>query len=896
MKKLYVLDASSYLFKAYFAIDSMTNKKGRSTNALFGFIRSVLRLVKDFNPDYLVAVFDGPNNCKSRKEIYPEYKGHRTETPRDLPDQIQWAQDFCQLIGIPYLSVPEVEADDTMGSISQWAEKEGIYCYLCTSDKDMAQLVSDNVSLLNTHKKNLLSGPKEVEEKYGVPPKLIIDWLAITGDAADNVPGITGFGPKTAAKVLKEGGSLAALLKNPALLKGKKREALEKEGERALLSQKLVTIDTAVEIPLERKFYSFLQKDSLELKDFYMEMGFSSLLRELLSRNNWQAEEGEGDETQTKPSEKTTYTLVNNETSLQELIALLNKQTEVCFHTETTGGLPLNSDLVGIGFCIKKGEAFYVPVNQELDKSFILRALKPLFENQKLTFYGHHIKHDLHILQNYGIENISICFDIILASYLLSSHSRKHSLEHLSLEILGKVRAPLEDLVGKGKKQISMMDVSVDKVLNYCCEGLDYSYQLKSIFEKELEERNLKNVMFDIELPLLPLLKNMEREGIYLDKERLLELAKVIKQQLGELETEIYQQVGEEFNINSPKQLSIILFEKMGIKPIKKTATGYSTNADVLETLRVNYPVVELILAYRGLEKLRSTYIDALPLQVNEKTGRIHCTFNQVVAATGRLSCQDPNLQNIPVRTEEGRKIRESFIPEKEGWVFLAADYSQIELRLLAHLSEDQALIDAFNHGEDIHQLTASKIFNMPIEKVTKEQRYQAKAVNFGVIYGQQAYGLAKEIHVTQKEAARFITAYFERYPQVKKFIEESKEKVREAGVAVTLTGRERKIPEINSKNGMIRQAAERLAVNTPLQGAAADLIKLAMLKVNEQLSKNKLSAKMILQVHDELIFEAPESEIEVLQPIVKKVMEEVFVLKIPLVIDIAIGKNWKEC
>ena len=889
MKSLYVLDAAGYLYRSYFAIRNMTNAKGESTNALFGFIRSVLKLFKDFHPDHFVAVFDGPNNAAPRKKIYEQYKAHRASMPPDLLYQIDWAKKFCEMMGIPHLNIPNVEADDTMGSIAVWAAGVGAKVYLCTSDKDLCQFVSDNVSLLNTHKENLILGPAEVEEAWGVPPKQMVDLLAIMGDASDNIPGLTGFGPKTAAALLKQFGSLENLLLHPETLPEKKREVVALEADKVRMSKQLVVIDTSVDFPKQEDFFRLKQPDIFHLKEFYSEMGFHSLMRELDESQSQTSSSGQHEE-------EVEYVLVDDEATLDQLVDMLKAKKEICFDTETTSIRPITAELVGIGFCVEPKKAFYVPVNGKLGLEAVLRKLKPLFENPQIGFYGHNVKYDYHVLWNYGIKISSICFDTILASYVLNAHQRQHSLDYLTLEHFGKVKIAIDSLIGKGKKEISMKDVPLDKVCRYCCEDVDYTLRLKKLLEAKLAERNLGKILYEIELPLMVVLAKMERKGIYIDIPYLRQMSQEIAALIKNSEMEIYGLAGKTFNLNSPKQMSEVLFQDMGIKPPKKTATGFSTNADVLESLKSLHPIAGKISEYRVLEKLRSTYIDTLPLEVNPVTHRIHGNFNQVVAATGRLSSQDPNLQNIPVRTEIGRKIRHAFKPQNPGWSFLSADYSQIELRLLAHLSDDPTLIAAFRNNEDIHRHTAANIFNIPLEEVTKDQRYQAKAVNFGVIYGQQAFGLSQELGVDMKEASRFIEKYFLRYNRVRQFIEDCKAQARLTGRSVTLTGRERLIPEIHSKNGMLRTAAERLAINTPLQGTAADLIKLAMLKLDKLLEQKGMKSYLILQIHDELLLEVPEEEKEDILPLVKQAMEEVWQLKVPLVVDMTLGKNWEEC
>lgn len=857
----------------------MTNSKGQSTNALFGFIRSILKLKHDFQVENWVAVFDGPHNSKSREALYADYKAHRAAMPPDLSYQIDWGRLWCDLYGIPSLSIPEVEADDTMGSIAKWGKEHGYEIYLVTSDKDMCQLVNSHVKIINTFKENLLIDEAEVEKIYGIKPEQFIDYLAIMGDASDNVPGIAGFGPKTASDLLKEFGSLNEILAHPEKLSGKKKEVIAREKENALVSQKLVTINLNVDIPREPDFYEAKPSLQEELKNFYHEMNFSSLLKEV---------------DKPKVEAKATYRLVNDEAAFEALLEELKKHAVICFDTETTSELPFEAELVGISFSFRPEEAFYVPLNGALNH--VLERLKPFFEDPKKGYFGHNVKYDLHVLMNHGIEVAHVAFDTMLASYVLNAHERRHNLDLLSLNLFDKAKIPIESLIGKGKTQISMRDVPLEKISEYSCEDADYTFRLKERFEKELKERHLEDLFYNIELPLIKVLLRMERRGMWIYRPYLEDLGKQVEHDIEGLTKEIYDLAGESFNLNSPKQLSHILFEKMGIKPPRKTKSGLSTDADVLEELQRDYPIAERLLAYRSLEKLRSTYIDKLVTQISPKDGRIHCTFNQMVAATGRLSSQDPNLQNIPVRTPLGRKIREAFRPDKPDYSYLAADYSQIELRLLAHLSDDETLIEAFRHNEDIHTHTASQIYGVPIKEVTPEMRQSAKAVNFGIIYGQGDFGLSQVLGISRREAGEIIDMYFKRYPRVHDFMNEQKALAHKTGRAVTFTGRERLLPEIDSKNVQIRHMAERLAINTPLQGAQADLIKMAMIRIDQALIDKKLKGFMALQIHDELLFEIPDAEIPEFQKLVPYYMQNIFQLKVPLVVDIHIGKNWKEC
>ncbi|HSX03897.1 MAG TPA: DNA polymerase I [Rhabdochlamydiaceae bacterium] len=881
MKSIYVVDAVNFLFRSYYAIGPMSNLKGEATGGLYGFIRSIFKLIKDFSPTHFVAVFDGPQSTHHRKSIYSDYKIHRTSMPPDLYTQLERAIEFCELAGIPYLSIPKVEADDVMGSIAKWGQQEGAHVYLCTSDKDLCQFVSDDVSVINPHKGNLLIDREKVKELFGVNPEQIVDLLSLMGDSSDNIPGIEGIGPKTATQLLQEFGSLDMILENAKNFKDKKRDVILNGKDSALLSRQLATIHINVDFPKEEEFFLLKQPHLEKLKTFYHEMHFMTLLKELGAFPQ---------------EEMVSYTLIDDENALKSLIEKLLDAKEICIDTETTDITPLTAELVGIGLGIKPKEAWYIPMNGTLSMERCLQLLKPLLENPEIKFFGHNLKYDLHVLHSHGITIRNISFDTILASYLLAPHKQRHGLDELALEKFGKIKIPISDLIGKGKKQISMKSVPLDKVCAYCCEDVDYTVRLKELFQKELKDENLLSVLEKIELPLLPVLMEMEEHGIYLDTSKIKEMSNELADQIAHLQSDIYKLADETFNLNSPKQLSHILFEKLQIRPPKKTETGFSTSAEVLEMLEDTSPIIPKIIGYRFFEKLRSTYVDALPEQINPKTGRIHCTFNQSVTATGRLSCTNPNLQNIPVRSSEGRKLRTAFKPELPHWSYLAADYSQIELRLLAHLSEDPVLTKAFQDGEDVHTYTASLVFNVPLNEVTPEMRHQAKAVNFGILYGQQAFGLAKELGIDTKRAAALIATYFERYSKVKEYLEACKESAYKTGKSFTMTGRQRPIPDIYSKNPMVRAAAERYAVNTPLQGSQADLIKLAMIEIDKMIKRTNEQGYMVLQIHDELIFEVPDERVEFFAQEVKKIMENIFVLKVPILVDISIGKNWGEC
>ncbi len=884
MKQLFIIDAVNFLFRAYYGIGPMTNPQGESTNALFGFIRSIYKIIADFSPDFLISVFDGPENKKSRTDLYEHYKSHRKPMPEDLYPQLEKALQWCALAGVPLLSVPGVEADDVIGSIAVWAAQEGIKVRICSSDKDLCQLVNRQIHLINPSKDNLEIDAEKVKELFGVTPEQMIDYLAIVGDASDNIPGLEGFGPKTASSLLQQFGDLDTILAHPEKVPGEKKQQVLREGKAiAHLSRKLATIDQNIPFPKEETFFHIKQPEMEQIKQFYEEMHFLSLLKELDVKK----------EIQGKKAEKHNYHLVQTEDELHKVCETLEKARDFCLDVETTDIRPMQAELVGIGVGIEPETAWYIPLNGSLKKEVVLEKMGEILE--RCSIYGHNIKYDLHALLNAGLPEPRISYDTILASYVLTPQNQRHNLDQLALEKFHVVKTPIEDLIGKGKHQKSMADVPLEQVADYCAQDVDYTIRLRKFFESELKKNDLESVLNSIEIPLIPVLIRMERRGIYVDKEKLKEMSHDLASELKHLEKKIYHLAGEEFNINSPKQLSTILFHKMGIAPPKKTTTGFSTSADVLEELQEKVPLSKEILEYRSLEKLRSTYVDSLPDDIHPVTGRIHTTFNQSVAATGRLSCQDPNLQNIPIRSKEGKKVRTAFKPQQRGWSFLSADYSQIELRLLAHLSEDPILVKAFNEGEDIHAFTASLVFETPLKQVTDEMRQRAKAVNFGILYGQQAFGLSQGLGMAYKDAAKFIDTYFQRYKRVKEFLEFCKESARKSGRVVTMTGRHRPIPEILSKNGALRATSERLAINTPLQGTAADLIKIGMIDIDAALLKNKLGF-MLLQIHDELLFESPDDHIHALAKDVKHRMENVMKLKVPLEVHISIGKNWGEC
>lgn len=886
MDRLFILDAINYLYRSYYAIRPMTNSAGKSTHALYGFIRSIQKIIKDFSPSHLICVFDGKNNTSSREKIYPEYKAHRDGMPNDLGQQLQEALLFCEYAGIPYLSIDNVEADDIIASIAKWAERKRCDTFLCSSDKDLCQLISPYIKIIHIHKENLIVDTEKIVEMYGVRPTQMVDYLALVGDTSDNIPGVDGFGPKTAALLLQQFDDLKTIIaKMSEITSPRQRELLRIHKKEALLSQKLVRLYTDIPFPKKPSFFLLKPPNKEKLLQFYKSMNFSTLLRNFLQHSHNTREK--------KDSLKTNYTLIDNIKAFDTLIHSLTQKKIISIKTITTDPSPFRGSLLGIGICAEKGRAFYIPIEQEIAQFIIFDRLKLLFEDKNIEFLGHDIKYDMHALAKYNITLSNINFDTMIASYLLQPQQNRHSLSVLLLDQFGVVHLSSKDLLAAQKQPDSL-----NKIMSYGCQSADYILRAKNSLSKQLKERKLLELFTSIEIPLISVLFLMESYGIYVDLRKLQQLSIDIRKNLHILIEKIYKSTGERFNLNSPKQLREILFKKIPIKITKRgKKTGeLSTSAEVLESIQDEVPLAADILEYRTLEKLRSTYLDVLPHQLDPNTHRIHCTFNQSVTATGRLSCQDPNLQNIPIRSKIGRKIRSVFRPQRTGWSFLSADYSQIELRILAHLSEDPNLIHAFLTGQDIHNFTASQIFDVPLEKVSKSMRDRAKAVNFGLIYGQGATGLSKQLKISVVEAKAFISKYFMQYPKIADYLESLKDQARERQMAYTLIGRQRPIPEIANKNFMVRSSAERLAINTPFQGSGADFIKIAMIEIHNQLQDYQDLGILILQIHDELLFEIADSALPELEPMIKSTMESVYSLRVPLIVDIHIGKNWEEC
>lgn len=891
-KSLYIIDGSSYIFRAYFGIRQfLSTSKGFPTNALYGFINMLQKVVRDEKPDYLCVAFDSKEKT-FRHDIYPDYKANRDAPPEDLVKQFPYFEPLVDAFNISSIRIPGFEADDIIGTLALQGSQAGYRVVIVSGDKDMMQLVSPKVQMLDTMK-NKWFGEKEVEEKFGVSPEKVIEVMGLMGDSSDHIPGVKGVGPKTATELIQKYGSIDQLYKCIDEIEKKKlKEKLVNDKEFALLSRKLVTIDTKMKLDCSLEDLKVRPSKNEDLKKLFSEFEFSSMLSGLEEGTEEKGEEFE-------PLQKS-YETILTEAAFNKWIEKLKKNKIFALDLETTSLQPVKARAVGISFSCSAGEACYIPlahsylgVPEQLAMDWVFEKLKPILEDPNIKKVGQNIKYDFIVLKNEGIHLQGIIFDTMLASYLLNPSSRGHNMDALALEHLGHTTIKYKEVVGTASKEIGFAEVEVERATDYAAEDSDITWRLYEKLSKLLKGDDLK-IFEKLELPLLQVLGDMELQGMALDKPHLQKLSLKIHQLLTEKEKEIYELAGEQFNINSPKQLSVVLFEKLELPVIKKTKSGYSTDVSVLEELAAEHDLPEVVLLYRQLGKLKSTYVDALQEEIFNKTGRVHTSFNQSVAATGRLSSSNPNLQNIPIRTELGREIRKSFIAEGENKL-LSADYSQIELRILAHLSEDEALIDAFVNGEDIHTRTAIEIFGTTAERLDAEARRMAKAVNFGIVYGLSAFGLSRQLKIFPKDAKKFIDQYFELYRNVKIYMEKTVEVAKETGYTLTLMNRKRYLPDLNSKNRQAREAAERVAINSPVQGSAADLIKLAMISLDREIKKKKLESRMILQVHDELVFECPPHEEEEMRSLVKKEMEEVMPLKVPLVVDMGWGENWND-
>lgn len=882
-KPVILIDGSSYLYRAFHALPPLMNSKNQPTGAIYGVLSMLKKMIQEFDPDIIAMIFDSKEKT-FRDELYEAYKANREAMPNELQSQIQPLYDIIEAMGIPLVVIHGVEADDVIGTLAKQLSDHGEKVIISTGDKDMAQLVNKNITLINTMNNSHMD-EKGVTEKFGVNPSQIIDYLTLVGDTSDNVPGVPGVGPKTAAKWLTTYHSLDNLVKHRQELTGKIKEVFEKCISQFDLTKTLVTIKCDVSLPFKPHDLKKKSPDHEKLTALYQALEFKSLLSENLSK------------TSPKKNIKN-YHCVLDKKDFEKLVAKLKHSNLFSVDTETTSLHIIDAKIVGISLGFENGEAYYIPLKhdymdapQQLEFDYVLSTLKPILEGPKSKI-AHNIKYDKNIFLNHGINIQNVLYDTMLESYVLDSTATRHDMDSLALKYLGKKTIHFEDVAGTGAKQLTFNQVGIKEAAEYAAEDADITFQLHETLWPRLEKNPGSVKTFqEIEMPLTSILGEMERHGVLIDAKLLEQQSKSLATQISHLEKEAYQEVGQQFNLASPKQLQEILYDKMQLPVLEKTPSGQpSTAENVLQELAQNYTLPKIILNHRTLSKLKSTYTDRLPEQIHPKTGRVHTSYHQANTSTGRLSSANPNLQNIPIRTEEGRTIRKAFIVPP-GYKMLSADYSQIELRLMAHLSQDESLLNAFAHGLDIHVATAAEIFNIELKSVTSEQRRYAKTINFGLIYGMSAFGLAKQLDVPRETAQAYIDTYFTRYPGVKKYMEDTKKLAHKQGFVTTLFDRQLYLPDINARNMMRQRGAERAAINAPLQGTAADLIKTAMINIR----KENLPATMIMQVHDELIFEVREEELQKSQEEIKHLMENVFTLSVPLVVNIGIGNNWDE-
>lgn len=939
-KRLFLLDAYALIFRGYYALikNPRINSKGMDTSAIMGFMNSLFDVIKREKPDHLAVCFDKDGSAE-RTEMFADYKANRDETPDAIKIAVPYIQDILKAMHIPVVELSGLEADDIIGTLAKQAEKEDYKVFMVTPDKDFGQLVSENIFMYRPARMGNgieIWGIPEVQKRFGVKrPEQVIDYLGMMGDASDNIPGLPGVGDKTAKKFIQEFDSMEGLLANTDKLKGKMKEKVEQNAELGILSKKLATICITCDVQFDAKDYQLSVPNSEKVQEIFEELEFRRLKDQFIKIFSGEVEETqtqisstETAKKQAQPAGSGQFSLFGNDgtspaATIKEVssrktvkdvphvyqsvapgIAMklflqnLMKQEAVCFDTETTGINSLTAELVGIAFSWEPKKGFYIPFPDERDKAQeIIEQLRPFFESETIEKIGQNLKYDIKVLDKYNVKVKGKFFDTMLAHYLINPDMR-HNMDVLSETYLNYTPVSITELIGKkGKNQLSMRDVPLEQQTEYAVEDADITFQLAQHFRPELAEAKTENLFNTIEVPLLRVLADMELEGINLDEEFLKSLSEELNNDIASLESKIYEASGEQFNIASPKQLGEVLFDKMKLvdKP-KKTKTGqYSTSEDVLSYLAKDHQIIQDVLDYRGLSKLKSTYVDALPEQVESSTGRVHTDYMQTVAATGRLSSNNPNLQNIPIRTERGREVRKAFIPRDENYTLLAADYSQIELRIIAALSEETTMIEAFKNGEDIHASTASKVFNVPIEEVTREQRGNAKTVNFGIIYGVSAFGLSNQTDLSRSEAKELIDTYYKTYPKLRNYISDQIDFAREHGYVQTVLGRRRYLKDINGSNQVVRGAAERNAVNAPIQGSAADIIKIAMINIHQKLTEGNYKTKMLLQVHDELVFDAYKPELDELRPLIQSEMENAYELTVPLDVELGEGNNWLE-
>jgi len=902
MKTLLLVDGSSYLYRAFHAMPDFRNKDGEPTGVIYGVLNMLRNIHKQYPSDYSVCIFDAKGKT-FRNDIYTEYKANRPSMPDDLACQIEPLKEAINAMGWPMLIESGVEADDVIGTLTQQANSHNIKVVISTGDKDLAQLVNEHTVLINTMTNELLD-IDGVKNKFGVPPQLIIDYLSIIGDKADNVPGVEKVGPKTALKWLEEYGDLKSIIGNADKFTGVVGNNLRQALAWLPTAKELITIKCDVKINYSWSDFEKKDQDNIALSNLYQKYNFSSWLRDMSTQIEHSSEEHNSPLVNPKADFINTkeYQLINTKHDLALWINSIKEEKFFSIDTETNSLNTMKAELVGISLCINPGRACYIPLchkNSSVDQlslATVLEELKPILEDSSIKKLGQNLKYDAHIFLNYGIEINGISDDTMLMSYVIESN-QNHGMDKLSAKYLGHNCKSYESLVGKGVNQLTFDQVSVEDAVPYAAEDADVTLQLYLAMKETLDSNpSLLRVYKDIEIPAMKALIHIERNGVLIDPKILGHQSKVIGEELLLLEEKAFDLAGQPFNLSSPKQLQEILFEKLGIKPLKKTPSGTpSTSEEVLSELALNYPLPKLILEYRSLAKLKSTYTDKLPKMINESSGRVHTSYNQAIAITGRLASSDPNLQNIPIRTVEGRKVREAFIAP-DGSKILSADYSQIELRIMAHLSKDKRLVAAFKNNEDIHTITAGEIFNIDNSAVSSEQRRYAKVINFGLIYGMGVYGLAKNLNIERAAAQNYIERYFSKYPSVREYMEDTKQDARKNGYVETHFGRRLWVPEINGSNGMQRAGAERAAINGPMQGTAADLIKMAMVGVKTWLDGQRhLKGKMIMQVHDELVFEVPDTEVTEFKENIKRIMENVAQMDVPLIVDLGEGKNWEQ-
>lgn len=886
--KLYLIDGSSYIYRAFYAMSRLSNAQGLPTQAIFGFIQMIRKIVEQEKPDYLAMVFDakGPT---FRHELYSEYKAHRPPMPDDLVVQIPYIKAVSRHYGLPILEKQGVEADDIIATLAKEAEGQGFEVVMVTGDKDLLQMISPHIRMWDTLKDQVFD-METVRERFGTSPDRWVDIMGLAGDSSDNVPGVPGIGEKTAVKLIRAHESLEKLLdESTPVTPPKLKEKLRQYKDQALLSRTLVTLDTRVPLDLSPGDLKMGPMNLAELQALFQELGFKKFLQDL----------GAGEVPESQAT--VTYGGIYDRRELDTFLEGIEKAGRVSLDLETTSEDPMKAEIVGIGLSYEEGTAVYIPVGhvylgapRQLPLSEVLEALKGIIQNPAIEKIGQNIKYEWIILRRYGLLYQGLTVDTMIASYLLNPSRRTHNLNQIGLDVLNRRLITYKEVVGTGAKAKNFSEVAVEQAIAYGAEDAEVTLAAALKLRPQIMQEGLESLFEEMEMPLIPVLAEMEMHGIRVDSQALAHFSKEVEITLFHLEEQIYQLAGERFNINSSQQLGYILFEKLKLPQGKKTKgrTRLSTDAEVLKDLSLHHPLAAEVWNYRTLSKLKSTYIDALPKLILPRTGRLHTSFNQTVTATGRLSSSEPNLQNIPVRTEEGRRIRQAIIPET-GWTMLSADYSQIELRILAHYSEDKTLIEAFREGQDIHSRTGAELFNVSPEEVTSEMRRQAKVINFGILYGMSAFGLSKELGIFNREAQTMIDQYFLKYQGVKQYIEDTLADARRSRIVTTLFNRRRHIDDINSANRAVRQFAERTAINTPIQGTAADLIKIAMIRIQNRLHQEKMDSRMLLQVHDELVFECPPKELAPLKSLVREIMEGVVALRVPLLVQMAEGDNW---